>query len=95
MQRRLNARLGAFTMSGTIKLLIAGLIGAGVIVGAGAVYVFVIAPPAVQHAIVPAVSGGDNTGQNAQEVALCKAMAQEGGAPSPMCKSILAGKPSN
>ncbi|MDD2765506.1 MAG: hypothetical protein PHE83_16210 [Opitutaceae bacterium] len=79
-----------------MKLIIAGLIGAGVIGGAGAVYVFVIAPPAVQHAIVPAVSevSGGNAQQRAQEVAGCQAAEQDLGSAhlSPMCKQILAGK---
>lgn len=84
-------------MSGTMKLIIAALIGAGVIVGGGALYVFVIAPPTVQHAIVPISNGNSATNAqlDANMKAQCEAMAKEGGAPAPICKQILAGKPSN
>jgi hypothetical protein len=83
-------------MSRTVKLILAGLIGAGVIVVAGAVYVFVIAPPAVRHVIGPAVthSPAIDPQQRAFELSGCQAAVKEVGADNitPMCKQILAGK---
>lgn len=83
-------------MSGTVKLILAALVGAGVIVGGGAFYVFVIAPPAVQHAIVP---GGNNDASNNAQLtaamkAQCEAAAKDGGA-VPLCKKILSGQSAN
>ena len=86
-------------MSGTMKLVIAALIAAGVIAGAGAVYVLVIAPPAVQNAIIP--GGNGNSATNAQldaaQKAQCQATVQELGAANitPLCRQILSGKTSN
>lgn len=81
-------------MSGTIKLIIAALIGAGVVVGAGAVYVFVIAPPAVQDRLAPPANSGHET--NAQYDAEITALCKANGADAPTaCKPYLAGKTSN
>ena len=81
-------------MSGTMKLVIAALIGASAIAGAGAVYVFVIAPPAVQHAIMPVENGGSAT--NAQLDANIRAMCQASGKDAPpVCKNYMSGRTSN
>jgi hypothetical protein len=84
-------------MSGTMKLIIAALVGAGVIVGAGAVYVFVIAPPAVQNAVLP--GGNGNSATNAQlDVSMkadCQAAAQDGAPQLAICKKLLAGRTSH
>lgn len=78
-------------MSMTMKLLFAALIGAGVIVGGGAFYVFVIAPPAVHHAIIPTSYSANGTPaqQNAQIKALCNASGKD--AP-PVCQQYSARK---
>lgn len=83
-------------MSGPVKFLLAALIGAGVITGAGAVYVFVLAPPSVQRATAPASysATGTSAQQNAEEKALCEATVKELGSANitPLCKQILAEK---
>jgi len=78
-------------MSGTMKLVIAALIGAGVIAGAGAVYVFVIAPAAVQHEIIPATHGA--LPSDADMRSSCEAVEKDLGATKlpPACKQALAG----
>lgn len=78
-------------MSGTMKLVIAALLGAGVIAGAGAVYVFVIAPPAVQHGIIPATQS--TLPSDADMRSSCEAVEKDLGAAKlpPACKQALAG----
>ena len=77
-----------------MKLVIAVLVGAGVIAGAGVVYVFVIAPPAVQHALMPVAHGGSAT--NAQLDANIRAMCQASGKDAPpVCKDYQSGRTSN
>jgi len=84
-------------MSGTMKLVIAALIGAGVIAGAGAVYVLVIAPPAVQNAVVPGGNGNSATNAqlNASMKADCQAAARDGAPQLAICKQLEAGKSSH
>ena len=84
-------------MSGTMKLVIAALIAAGVIAGAGAVYVLVIAPPAVQNAIVPGGNGNSATNAqlNASMKSDCQAAAQDGAPQLAICKQLGAGKSSH
>ena len=81
-------------MSGTMKLIIYALIGAGVIAGGGAYYVYVIAPPSVQDSLVPLPNSGRETNAqyDAEITALCKANGKD--AP-PACKPYLTGKTSN
>ena len=80
-------------MSGTMKLIIAALIGAGVIAGGGAYYVYVIAPPAVQNRLAPLPNSGRETNAqyDAEITALCKANGKD--AP-PACKPYLDAKTS-
>ena len=80
-------------MSGTMKLIIAALIGAGVVAGGGAFYVYVIAPPSVQNSLVPMPNGGQTKAQGDAEIrALCKA---DGKDTPPICGQYLSGKTSN
>ncbi len=80
-------------MSGTMKLIIAALIGAGVVAGGGAFYVYVIAPPSVQNSLVPMPNGGQTKAQGDAEIrALCKAAGKNA---VPACKPYLDGKTSN
>ncbi|KDM66062.1 hypothetical protein ACIDI_71c00020 [Acidiphilium sp. JA12-A1] len=80
-------------MSGTMKLIIYALIGAGVIAGGGAYYVYVIAPPSVQDRLVPLPNGGQTKAQGDAEIrALCKA---DGKDAPPICGQYVAGKTSN
>ena len=81
-------------MSGTMKLIIAALIGAGVIAGGGAYYVYVIAPPSVQDKLVPMPNGGRET--NSQLDAGIRASCLAAGKNAvPACKPYLDGKTSN
>ena len=81
-------------MSGTMKLIIAALIGAGLIAGGGAYYVYVIAPPAVQDKLVPMPNGGRET--NSQLDASIRASCLAAGKNAvPACKPYLDGKTSN
>lgn len=84
-------------MSMTVKFIIAALIGAGVIVGGGAVYVFVIAPPSVRHAVMSNGNSATNAQLDASMKAQCEATVNELGAAriTPLCKQILSGKSSN
>lgn len=80
-------------MSGTMKLIIAALIGAGVVVGGGAFYVYVIAPPSVQNSLVPMPNGGQTKAQGDAEIrALCKA---DGKDAPPLCAQYISGRTSN
>ncbi|SHF24835.1 hypothetical protein SAMN02746095_02592 [Acidocella aminolytica 101 = DSM 11237] len=81
-------------MSGTMKLIIAALIGAGVVAGGGAFYVYVIAPPSVQNSLVPLPNSGRET--NAQIDAGIRASCLAAGKDAvPACKPYLDGKTSN
>jgi hypothetical protein len=81
-------------MSMTGKIIIAALIGAGVIAGGGAFYVFVVAPPSVRRAVLPYSNG--NSATNAQLDAQMKALCEASGKDAPpLCKQTLAGKSSN
>ena len=86
-------------MSGTIKLVLAALIGAGVVAGAGSVYVLVIAPPAVRRAVNPSAdtSSATDAQLDAAMKAQCEATERDLGAANitPLCRQILAGKASN